>query len=378
MKIDQGRFTRTFEHVSSLNQIEDKGARILIFVLGRVDFGDQWYDALKRIYPNSSIVSCSSFEVISGNSLFESEIGYSAILFEKTSFTANSIGISDYASIFQAGQELVRPLIQPDLKCVLLFSDGKSINGSEMISGVNSILDEHIIVSGGMASDGAQFVSTTVGFNEIPQNNQLVAIGLYGDSISVGVGSMGGWDAFGPKRLVTKSNGNVLYELDGKNALELYKKYLGSQADNLPGSALLFPLALHKENMHDYLVRTVLDVNETDSSMVFAGDIPEGSLVQLMKTNFDRLIDGAYEAAEQGISSLNTHDAEFALLISCIGRKLVLGPRIEEEIEACSDVFGQKTKLTGFYSHGEFSPLQSDVECQLHNQSMTITTLRET
>lgn len=378
MKIDQGRFTRTFEHVNSLNQIEDKSARILIFVLGRVDVGDQWYDSLTGIYPNSSIVSCSSFEVISGNSLFENEIGYSAILFEKTSFAVNSVPIGDYTSIFRAGQELVRPLVQPDLKCVLLFSDGKSINGSEMISGVNSILDDHIIVSGGMASDGAQFVSTTVGCNEIPQNNQLVAVGLYGDSISVGVGSMGGWDAFGPKRLVTKSNGNVLYELDGKNALELYKKYLGSQVDNLPGSALLFPLALHKENMHVYLVRTVLDVNETDSSMVFAGDIPEGSLVQLMKTNFDRLIDGAYEAAEQGISSLEAHEAEFALLISCIGRKLVLGPRIEEEIEACSEVFGQQTTLTGFYSHGEFSPLQSDFGCQLHNQSMTITTLRET
>ena len=377
MKVDQGRFTSTFEHTSSLNQIIDKDVDVLIFVFGRMENGDNWYHLLREIYPNSSIVSCSSLEVIEGDSVIGDGIAYSAICFEKTTFRANSLKTDDFPSIFEAGKQLVEPLVATDLKCVLLFSDGKSINGSEVISGVNSVLDKRVIVSGGMAADGAKFVSTMVGYNELPENNMLVAVGLYGDALSVGFGSMGGWDAFGPKRLVTKSEGNILYELDGKNALELYKKYLGNQADNLPGSALLFPLALHKEHIHEYLVRTVLDVNEVDSSMVFAGDIPEGSLVQLMKTTFDRLIDGASVAAEQGVSSLNSEEAEFALLISCVGRKLVLGPRIEEEIEACASVFSSRTALAGFYSHGEFSPLKNNVGCQLHNQSMTITTFRE-
>lgn len=377
MKIDQGQFTTTFQQTLSVNQITDKNKQVLIFVFGTIESNNLWFTSLKSTYPNSHIVSCSSSESILGSSVVEKAIGYTVIEFDKTHFQVNQHVISDSSSIFEEGKKLVEPLVESDLKCVLLFSDGKSINGSELISGVNSLLDEQVMVTGGMASDGAQFISTSVGYNEIPKNNQLVAVGLYGNSISVGFGSKGGWDAFGPKRLVTKSSGNVLFELDGKNALELYKKYLGEMAHILPGSALLFPLALHKENVQGYLVRTVLDVNETESSMVFAGDIPEGSLVQLMKANFDRLIDGAAASAESGLSTLSEDSAEFALLISCIGRKLVLGQRVEEEIEVCSSIFGSNTTLAGFYSHGEFSPLKNDVDCQLHNQSMTITTFRE-
>lgn len=377
MKIDQGRFNGTFERTISVDTISDKNQKLLVFVFGSTQVGDQWFKSLKSTYPNSHIVSCSSSEAILNASIFENSIGYTAIAFDKTDFRVNQRTIDSSSTIFEEGKKLVEPLVRPDLKSVLLFSDGTSINGSELISGVNSELDKDVIVTGGMASDGAQFVSTTVGYNETPKNNQLVAVGLYGDSISVGFGSKGGWEAFGPKRLVTKSSGNELFELDGKNALELYKKYLGEMADHLPGSALLFPLALHKENVANYLVRTVLDVNEEKSSMVFAGDIPEGSLVQLMKANFDRLIDGAAESAECGLSKLSHNSAEFALLISCIGRKLVLGQRVEEEIEVCSSIFGQSTVLTGFYSHGEFSPLADEVNCQLHNQSMTITTFSE-
>lgn len=378
MKIDQGRFAATnYTHSLVLDQIADKRQEVLIFVFGSIDSSHDWFTSLQSIYSNSHIVSCSSSETIMSSSIYEGEIGYTAVFFEKTPFRVHQHKLDGAATIFQEGMKLVEPLVQADLKCVLIFSEGTRINGSELISGVNSVLDKGVIVTGGMASDGAQFVSTTVGYNEIPKKNHLVAVGLYGEAITVGFGSKGGWDAFGPKRLVTKSTANILYELDGKSALQLYKKYLGEMANHLPGSALLFPLALHKENMTDYLVRTVLDVNETDSSMVFAGDIPEGALVQLMKANFDRLIDGAAEAAESGLSTLDNDPAEFALLISCIGRKLVLGQRIEEEIEVCSSIFGKNTIHAGFYSHGEFSPLRNELGCQLHNQSMTITTFRE-
>jgi hypothetical protein len=378
MKIDQGRFAAThYEHSLIIDQISDKRQEVLIFVFGRVDSNHDWFLHLQSTYPNAHIVSCSSSETIMGSSIFEGEIGYTAVFFEKTPFRVHQHKLINGSSIFEEGKKLVESLVESDLKCVLIFSEGTRINGSELISGVNAVLDQRVIVTGGMASDGAQFVSTTVGYNEIPEKNQLVAVGLYGESITIGFGSKGGWDAFGPKRLVTKSTANILYELDGKNALQLYKKYLGEIADLLPGSALLYPLALHKETMTDYLVRTVLDVNETDASMVFAGDIPEGSLVQLMKANFDRLVDGAAESAESGLTALGNDHAEFALLVSCIGRKLVLGQRIEEEIEVCSSIFGKNTLLAGFYSHGEFSPLTDEVGCQLHNQSMTITTFRE-
>jgi len=109
--------------------------------------------------------------------------------------------------------------------------------------------------------------------------------------------------------------------------------------------------------------------------MTFAGDIPEGAYAKLMRANFDRLIDGAYGAAEKTLKPDST--PQLAILVSCVGRRLVLGQRIEEEVEAVEEVLGSKTTLAGFYSYGEICPLQDEVDCTLHNQTMTITTFNE-
>jgi hypothetical protein len=125
------------------------------------------------------------------------------------------------------------------------------------------------------------------------------------------------------------------------------------------------------------VVRTILAVSEADQSMTFAGDVPEGSYAQLMKANFDRLIDGAVGAARASQRSLTGTSPDLAILISCVGRKLVLKQRIEEEVEGVRDVVGEHTVLTGFYSYGEISPFAAGASCELHNQTMTITTFRE-
>ena len=189
---------------------------------------------------------------------------------------------------------------------------------------------------------------------------------------------MGGWDSFGVDREVTLSKGNILYELDGQPALELYKRYLGSHASKLPASALLFPLSLRLKDSDTALVRTVLSVNELDGSMIFAGDIPQGEYVRLMKANSDKLIDGALGAAEMSKTSLHGLIPDFAILISCVGRKLVLKQRVEEELEIIRDAIGMNASMTGFYSYGEISPIKPfGQHCELHNQTMTITLFTE-
>ena len=200
--------------------------------------------------------------------------------------------------------------------------------------------------------------------------------GLYGSHIKIRSASLGGWDPFGSERLITKSKGNVLYELDGQSALELYKVYLGTHAKDLPGSALLFPLCLRSDDSKGGLVRTILAVDEKTQSMTFAGDVPEGTYVRFMKANFDRLIEGAVGAAEKSMS-LKKASPELALLISCVGRKLVLKQRVEEEVEGVREIFGPKTAITGFYSYGEISPFTPNAKCELHNQTMTITSFME-
>jgi hypothetical protein len=169
----------------------------------------------------------------------------------------------------------------------------------------------------------------------------------------------------------------VLYERDGQSALALYKRYLGEHAKDLPASGLLFPLSLRTREDVPPVVRTILSVNEADQSMTFAGDVPEGGYVRLMKANFDRLIDGAVGAGRVSARALADTRAELALLISCVGRRMVLRQRVEEEVEGVRDIVGPTAAIAGFYSYGEISPFTPKARCELHNQTMTVTTLSE-
>ena len=180
-----------------------------------------------------------------------------------------------------------------------------------------------------------------------------------------------------PSELITRAEGNVLYEMDGKSALELYKRYLGEHARELPASGLLFPLAVRSDGDNRPVVRTILAVDEAAQSMTFAGDVPGGADARLMKANFDRLIDGAVGAARTTREADGSSSPELAILISCVGRKMVLKQRVEEEVEGVRDVLGESTVLTGFYSYGEISPFTRSAKCELRNQTMTITTLSE-
>jgi hypothetical protein len=171
---------------------------------------------------------------------------------------------------------------------------------------------------------------------------------------------------------------DLLYELDGQSALDIYKKNLGEHARGLPATGLLFPLSLRTKDGETGIVRTILAVNEEAKSMTFAGDIPQGAYARFMKANSERLIDGASGAAVRTHEGFGASSPELAILISCVGRKLVLKQRTEEEVEAVHDALGGAPKLTGFYSYGEICPFTSGAPSALHNQTMTITTFAET
>jgi hypothetical protein len=235
-------------------------------------------------------------------------------------------------------------------------------------------------VTGGLAGDGAQFQETLVGGDFAPRPHAVAAIGFYGNAVHIGHGNAGGWDEFGPRRRISRSAGNVLFELDGEPALDLYKRYLGEEAAGLPGTALLFPLRIYDPLRPDSaLVRTILAVDHDTGSMTFAGDMPEGWVSQLMRGNFNRLAAGAADAARQSVAGLSEragHDG-VAILVSCIGRRLLMGQRSIEEVEAAGHELGPKMPTIGFYSYGEISPHAASGICQLHNQTMTVTTITE-
>jgi hypothetical protein len=263
------------------------------------------------------------------------------------------------------------------LRHVFVLSDGLSVNGSDLARGLASGVSEGVSITGGLSGDGTDFAETWVIDDTAAGAQRIAAVGLYGDHLHVGYGSMGGWKPFGPLRSITRAEGNVLYELDRHSALDLYKTYLGGHAAQLPASGLLFPIVVTGAQGGEGVVRTVLSVNDQDGSMTFAGDIPQGGTAQLMKTNVDDLVDGATAAAETSLAGLGGKRPELALLVSCVGRKLVMKQRVEEEVEAIRDIFGADTKMAGFYSYGELSPFRQGGECRLHNQTMTITALTE-
>lgn len=332
---------------------------------------------VRSTLPGAEIVGCSTAGEIRDTHVTDDSIVVTAVAFEHTSIRKAHIGLDEVGDSRDTGRVLATKLADPSLAHVLVFSDGLAVNGSELARGMVDELPGGVQVTGGLAGDGKDFNETLVVSGTSANPREVVALGLYGDRLIVGCGSLGGWDPFGPERLITRSRGNVLYELDGRSALELYKQYLGGYASDLPASALLFPLSLRSGVGGPPVVRTVLSVDEADGSMTFAGDLPEGHYARLMRANFERLIDGAHDAARASYESTGSRSPDLALLISCVGRKMVLQQRIEEEVESVREVLGNHTTLAGFYSYGEIAPFSPADPCELHNQTMTITTLTE-
>lgn len=351
----------------------------LIMLFGSSSFIDDSapIDELIAEYPQSAVIGCSTAGEIFGTQIFDESLSVAILRFAHTELRTSYALAETGENSFAAGQQIAQQLNDPALKGILVLSDGLSVNGSELVRGLNSQVPPSVVVTGGLAGDGDRFRRTWVVQDGKPKPGYVTAVGFYGDHIRMGHGSKGGWDRFGPERRVTKSNGNVLFELDGRPALQLYKEYLGDRAAGLPATGLLFPLALRADHGDvKSLVRTILAVNEREQSLTFAGDIPEGALAQLMKANFDRLVQGASEAATTTKLSGDECSSTLAVAISCVGRRLVLGERTEEETEATLDVLPPGTKQVGFYSYGEISPYATGT-CDLHNQTMTLTTFSE-
>jgi hypothetical protein len=336
----------------------------------------QPYEYLRSQYPNAEIVINSTAGEIYQDKVVSNSIIATAIEFEKIYIKTTQVSIENHLQSSKVGQELAQNLINDDLSAIFIISDGANVNGSELITALNSITNNKIAISGGLAGDEARFEKTIVGLNQNPSSGNIVGIGFYGDGLQIGHGSMGGWEGFGPEREVTKSEYNVLYKIGDKAALDIYKEYLGKYAEELPGAALLFPLSMRVTEDDEPVVRTILSIDEEKKTMTFAGDMPVGALVRFMRANLDRVIDASAEAAQNSILAFND-TPELAILVSCVGRKLVMGQRTEEEVEAVREIFGEKTIITGFYSYGEMSPRNPNARCELHNQTMTITTFSE-
>lgn len=349
----------------------------IVFLFGDTDSikDEKRFFELRNLFPNAKIVGCSSSGNIFNSAVTKFQIVATAICFDSASVEISSINFEDNDDIEKLSENLINNLPKENLKHIFLLSDGLLINGSQLTRGINKV-NKLIPVTGGMAGDGARFSETYVIANDIPAQRTIVAVGFYGDSLSIQSGCFAGWSEFGAQRTITKSIGNILYEIDNQPALDLYKKYLGEYAADLPNSGLRFPLNIKEDDNSPEVIRALLGINEEEKSITFAGDVPVGFKARLMKPDIEELIEGAGKAAEV-INKINDKTA-LGLIVSCVGRKIVMNQLIDDELEIIQDTLGDNVILTGFYSYGEMAPFQDDLlTCKLHNQTMTLTTIYE-
>jgi hypothetical protein len=302
-----------------------------------------------------------------------------AIKFDNTEVKAVTTEILDMLDSFGAGERLGLALPQAGLTGVFILGTGVAINGSALVAGLQSKLKPETRISGGLAADAGAFKQTWTLGPVGSSDKHIVAIGLYGTHVQLSYGTFAGWEPFGPMRKVSRCDQNVLFELDGERALDIYKRYLGDYAEGLPGSGLLFPFEmLDSEREKSGIFRTILGIDEDQGSLTLAGDINPDGYLRLMHSSTDKLIEGAETAAKTALANhTGPNHSALGILVSCIGRKLVMGDRIDEEVEAVANTLGENTCITGYYSNGEIAGGEFLGACRLHNQTMTITWISE-
>lgn len=380
MKTVQLQKQKGFKWEYLTEKIKLKKPLVLVFGNRYMLEDENIYNEVRDIFEDGHIVFGSTSGDITSQYVEDSSVTITAIEFEKSNFLVKRVNVfrdkDTIVNSTEMGEELIRQFPRDGLKYVFVVSEGRFVNGSDLTQGMNSVSQKDFLITGGLCGDADRFEKTVASYNENPKPGEIVAVGLYGESLEVTFSINGGWTPFGPERIVTKSENNILYELDDKPALDLYKKYLGEKSKDLPGAALLYPLKVKSDNEDHSIVRTILNINEDDLSMILAGNILEGEKVQLMMTHVDNIVDASECAAKNAIQ-LRKNKPELAILVSCIGRKLVLDQRVEEEVEEVIEIVGDQATICGMYSYGEIAPFIGEKNCQLHNQTMTITLISE-
>ena len=350
----------------------------LIFVFSSKKFKELSLvlQSLREEQPNAIITGCTTAGQIYRDRVYDNSVSITAIKFEKTKLVRKMIHIPDIGDSYKAGQHLADKFKVKGLQHLVVLSDGLNVNADEFLNGLSHKFSNKVTISGGLAGDGEQFNQTFIIDDQIGLKNTISAIGFYGKNLEVNCSSSHGWQPFGINRTVTKSKNNIIYEIDGKPALEIIKSFLGEEKDNLPASALLVPICMEKFEEDSYHIRSIVGVDKGHQSLIFAGNVVQGSVIRLMKTK-SRDLESAAKKAARRVNEFSKRKPDFALVVGNVGRKMIHKQMTDIEIEAVQNVFGKDTVLTGFYGYGEFMSSFKNGPCLLYNQSLTLTTFKE-
>ncbi|AQR94944.1 FIST signal transduction protein [Clostridium saccharoperbutylacetonicum] len=371
-----------FNEINDIDKLSEMCTLVesnLILMFGSKEFicNKDIFDKIRGYYKTAYIIGCSTAGEVYNDQVHDNVLTVTAIKFKKTEVKFFQSKIFDSKKCYKQGMKIANSIPKENLSHLFVLTEGMNINGSKFIEGLVDGLPEEVKITGGLAADDDRFLETFVIANDYAEENSIAVIAFYGENIKIGYGSVGGWNTFGVERKITKANENILYELDGKPALDLYVEYLGEYAKDLPASGLFFPLNIRSDDNKFNVVRTVSSIDEKERSLKYVGEIPKEYHARLMRANFNNLINGAAKAAENCIKSISYNKPQLGIIVSCFGRKFVLNQMCDEEIEVVRNIFGKDVILTGFYSYGEIAPSNKDSVTEFHNQTMTITLIGE-
>ncbi len=264
-----------------------------------------------------------------------------------------------------AGKQLAQDLLSKTKagKVMMMMPDGLAGNGADIVRGIQEVLGANFLIAGGAAGDDFLFKETYEYYNGEVLNGAVVGA-MVSDEAKFGIGVRHGWQPIGAAKRVTKSKGNVLYELDGKPAIHIYEEYFGKEAEALRSEplarmAITYPLGLRIPHSDEYLIRDPITVGEK-GEINCAAEVPEGSEIKLMMGSKEAAIAAATQAAEQCLTQVKTRGGSkvtTAIIFNCIARDKVLGQDAKDEIAAIRKTLGDNVEFIGFYTYGEQAPI---------------------
>lgn len=333
-----------------------------------------------KAFPKSHIAGSSTFGEIYGGHVYDKTVSVSVIKFSDVKIKSVEVPFTDYAESYNTGVKVFQELNEDKLSGILVFTKGLVFNGDQFAKGINSKNNKNVLIGGGMAGD-PEVKDTWVISKQGKRTQAVVAVGFYGDNFQMMISTESGITPLGVERTVTKSDKNILYEVNHKPALEFYREFLGDNFKDLTKSAIQYPIAVSKDYKISQaeLVRTPYTINEKDQSVTFTGEVPEGLQIRLMMAGSENMVSGSEKAAQDTKTRIKKAkgDPAFVLLVSCASRKMVMGEFTEEEIDMVQTVLGQKDyTISGYYAFGEIVSAQGGT-CVLQNQTINLISFYE-
>jgi hypothetical protein len=263
-------------------------------------------------------------------------------------------------AIAQQTAETVKQSLTAPLKFCIATPESITTNASAILEGLKSALGDIPIFGGATAAQRTatndyQFFKTEVLSDSVP-------ILLFAGNILFSHGVAGGWHPIGKRGIVTKVDGNIVYEIDNKPALEFYQYYFENFA---PDSA--YPLAVFPPGEDKFFLRGSPTFNAELGSITTSGEVPLNSVVQISEGAQADILAASESAFNRAWETYPGQEPVAALLFSCAWRRWVLGSRTSQEYADIARNLKREIAICGFYTYGEIAPLQENGQSFFHN-----------